>query len=155
MPVYLICKPPLSAFQEDGENSPPGPPRGGVGSPSKNAPRNSTSSPKIKASALPNKKKKKASQAVTPVAQESATTTTSESPMHSATVTTSASTSKRTSGASSKDIEAGDAEKSTGAKTAPRDSKEGSGCWGGKGKVVVAVSRRVSVLRVSTAGSRR
>ncbi|CAN0067936.1 unnamed protein product [Pylaiella littoralis] len=165
----------LENRQENGENSPPGPPPGGVGSPSKKSPRNSTSSPKTKASALPNKKKKKAFQSVTPVAQESATATattvtatvtataTSESPMHAANAVSSSSnnsSSKSMNGGSSKDIGAGVAEGGTRAAAAvaaatARESKESGGCWGNKKKVVVAVSRRVSVLRVSTAGSRR
>ncbi|CAM9754180.1 unnamed protein product [Ectocarpus sp. 12 AP-2014] len=152
--------------RQDGENSPPmvhnngGPAPGGVGSPSKNIPRNPVaSSPnKNKASALPTKKKKKASNSGYPpiaaAAAAAATAAGSAQPNPSGVkqarkVADSASSSARESGASG--------EKTGGEEgtRVHRESRESGGCWGSKGKVVVAVSRRVSVLRVSTAGSRR
>eukprot|EP00752_Nemacystus_decipiens_P010965 g9745.t2 len=143
--------------QEDGENSPPGrgnngaPAPGGVGSPPKNANRNTSASPKTKASALPSKKKKGST---SPAAASSATANTVTTTAAEATgaASSSGTSSKRDSEVlSERDAAGGDG----GGSRVSRESKEGGGCWGSKGKVVVAVSRRVSVLRVSTAGSRR
>lgn len=144
--------------QLEGENSPPGqnngnaggsgsPPPGGVGSPSKNATRNTSASPKTKASALPSKTKQKPlPQVPSPVAPSSAPRAAGAA-TGDKTAATAVAGSKGEDGA---DV-LGDQAAAGG-----RESRESGGCWGGsKGKVVVAVSRRVSVLRVSTAGSRR
>lgn len=138
-----------------------GPAPGGVGSPSKNIPRNPVaSSPnKNKASALPTKKKKKASNPGYPpipgvggVGGATAAGSAQPSPSggkQARKVVDSASSSARESGASGEKTGGGEGTR------VHRESRESGGCWGSKGKVVVAVSRRVSVLRVSTAGSRR
>lgn len=137
-----------------------GPAPGGVGSPSKNIPRNPVaSSPnKNKASALPTKKKKKASNSGYPpiavAAAAGATAAGSAQPNPSGgkqarKVADSGSSSARESGASGEKTGGGEGTH------VHRESRESGGCWGSKGKVIVAVSRRVSVLRVSTAGSRR
>lgn len=134
-------------FAQDGENSPPaakniGPAPGGVGSPSKNAPRHTSNSPKTKASSLPGKKK-----ISSPVLVKKSAT---PSPPKKAPVSTTV----------EGDVSNGDAvssgssmEEALVGSSAPAVSDNGAKETGKK--VVIALTRRVSVLRPSNAGAGR
>lgn len=138
-------------MSQDGENSPPvmksfGPAPGGVGSPSKNAPRHTSNSPKTKASSLPGKKKISSPVRVKKPTSPSAT----PSPPKKAPVSTTV----------EDDVSNGDAissgscmEEAVVGSSAPAVSDIGPKETGKK--VVIALTRRVSVLRASNAGAGR
>ncbi|CAM9282967.1 unnamed protein product, partial [Laminaria digitata] len=173
--------------RQDGENSPPGGGNqlnggnggspsnngsgltpGGVGSPSKKQTRNTPSTPKSKASALPSKSKKKktpspksggANQQLLPQQQQQAGGDAASYSLTAAAIDA-ASVPQEGEGADgrvSSDKQAGGGPRE-GFGVGLSELRESGGSGkegGGKSKVVIAVSRRVSVLRVSTAGGRR
>lgn len=172
-PVSRVHPPitPFCCFSQDGENSPPGGANqvnggspnthggltpGGVGSPSKKQTRNTPSTPKSKASALPSKSKKKRS----PSKQQQQAA--SSYSLTAAAIDAASAAREREEGAQgrvSSEKQAVGPREGFGVGLSELRESGGSGKTagegGGKSKVVIAVSRRVSVLRVSTAGGRR
>lgn len=151
---------PQSPQTQDGENSPPGANQlkgspnsngltpGGVGSPSKNRSRNTPETPKSKASALPSKsKKKKNTNSPATDARQLAGTAASDA--------VDVATGHGSGRVSSERQAACGPREGFGVGLRELRDSGGGGEGAGKSKVVIAVSRRVSVLRVSTAGGRR
>ena len=162
--VSLYVIPVFPIFFQDEENSPPvtmktGPAPGGVGSPSKNAHRHMSNSPKTKASALPTKKKKTSSVATK---QQTSSNGATSSPVALNNGVTGSPREKAVVVSTSAAVEASVTHEVC-KESVPKDhapSDAGGTCEAAhderkQAKVVIAVSRRVSVLRVSNAGTGR
>ncbi|CAM9859795.1 unnamed protein product [Ascophyllum nodosum] len=132
-------------------NSPSGLAPGGVGSPSKNAHRHMSNSPKTKASALPTKKN-----TTSPAATKQLNASNGATPSTLA-------LNNGVTGSSSKNLSVVTTSVAVNSSVSDGHAPPGAGgtceaAHGGgnkQGKVIVAVSRRVSVLRVSNAGTGR